>query len=158
MPSIVESITDATVAALTGGTWSQSFTTEGSYADWELPFEGAGAVALRCDVVPHPELPTELEDRQTLQYEVGVELVLRQRFGGADLETDGRVKKTKVAALISLLLELNRFFTADRFATFQDAVWTETRIKMLYSPRHLRTHHQFTGIVRLIFEANEVFA
>lgn len=156
MPSIVEAITDATMAALAGGTWSQSFTTEASYADWELPLEGAGAVALRCDVVPHPELPAELEDRNTLQYAVGIELVLRQRFAGADLEADGRVKKSKVAGLIALLLELNRFFAADRFPTLPEAVWTETRIKMLYSPRLLRTHHQFTGILRLIFEANEV--
>lgn len=155
MPNVIESVADAVLAEVAAQSWALEFTSEWSYADWELPLEEV--TDLRLDVVPWPELPVELDDRNSLSNEVSLDLILRQRFGGQDLDQEkaGRVKRDLVTARVAQLLELNRHFTIDRFASFDSAVWTGTRIKTLYFPSHLRTKQQYTGIVRLTFEANE---
>lgn len=155
MPNVIESVAEALLAEVAAQSWTLDFTSEWSYADWELPLEEVSA--LRLDVVPWPELPVDLDDRNSLSNEVSLDLVLRQRFGGQalDQEKEGRVKRDLVTARVAQLLDLNRYFTKDRFATFDSAVWTGTRIKTLYLPSHLRTKQQYTGIVRLTFESNE---
>ncbi len=154
MPNVVESVAAAVLAEVLGGTWSLPFESDWSYADWELPLEEVAD--LRLDVAPSPELPVELDNQSSLSSQVGIDLVLRQRFGGQDLDQEimGRVKRDLVSARVALLLELNAHFTKDRFEQFEAAAWVATRIKTLYVPVHLRTRHQFTGIVRLTFDAH----
>lgn len=155
MANVVESVAAAVLAEIVAGTWSLKFESDWSYADWELPLEETAD--LRCDVTPWPELPVELDNQSSLSNQVSVDVVLRQRFGGQDLDAEqaGRVKRELVSARVTLLLELNRHFVKDRFAQFDSAAWISTRIKTLYFPRHLRTQQQYTGVLRLTFDAHE---
>ena len=56
MPAIdvLEKVATGVTDALTGGTFSQPFTAERSYADWELPLDDADAGDLRVDVGQPP--------------------------------------------------------------------------------------------------------
>lgn len=137
-------------------TFSQAFTPERSYADWDLPLEQLDQ--LLCDVVPVNNPKSELEERGAIQYLAQVDVVLRRKFQAAHQDAGtGRVAIAQVDALVKVVEELHEFFCGERMDSFsveeanRTATWESTEILAAYRKDHLRQNRQFTGIVRLTF-------
>lgn len=155
--AILVSVAAAVTAALNSaqpGTFAQSFVAVRSYADWDLPLLDSDPDQLLVDVVPVPTLDSELATRASVMYSPAVDVIIRQRIT-PDMrdDGDGRIKNDVLDELVKLPQQVADFFTADRFAAFDDAAWFSTEIRREYVPTHLHKHHQYTGIVRLTFKA-----
>ena len=157
MPAIdvLEKIASGVTAALAGGTFSQPFTAERSYADWELPLDDDAADDLRVDVVPVNNPATELESRDQVNYKAAADIVVRKKLNVSEQDpSTGRIELAKIDALVALVLEIHQFFLAARLASYDSASWDKTEVRAAYIPKHLRQHRQFTGIVRVTFDAS----
>lgn len=149
-PVLVD-VADALVWELTTRPFSLAFACERSYADWELPLEES-ADALRVDVAPVGTMPADLDTREASEYRPACDIVVRRRMLPANYVTSTkRLSLAKVDELVKLVEEIHDFLCAERLSKLPDAVWQETRILAAYKPSHLRTYHQFTGIVRVTY-------
>ena len=157
MPAIdvLEKVATGVTSALAGGSFSQTFTAERSYADWELPLDDAAADALRVDVVPVNNPETDLETRGQVNYKAAADIVVRKKLNVPEQDpSTGRIAIGQIDALVALVLEIHQFFLAARLANYDSAVWDKTEIRAAYVPKHLRQHRQFTGIVRVTFDVS----
>jgi hypothetical protein len=158
--AILVQVANAVTQQLTSApplTFSESFTPQRSYADWDLPLEQISDELL-CDVVPVNNPKSELEERGAVQYLAQVDIVLRRRFKLADQDTGtGRVPLALVDALVKVVEELHEFFCGERMTAFSPeeadrmGTWESTEVLAAYRKDHLRQHRQFTGIVRVTF-------
>ncbi len=127
---------------------------ERSYADWELGLTDAGE--LHVDVVAvTTEQKTELVARGArARYTVPIDIAVRYRFGEQDQDDQsGRIDVAKIDGLVLLVEQIHEQFLPNRLTEFTDAVWVETKILVCPLLKHLRELRQFTGIVRVTFEA-----
>lgn len=157
MPAIdvLEKVATGVTSALAGATFSQTFTAERSYADWELPLDDDAADDLRVDVVPVNNPATELEARDQVNYTVAADIVVRKKLNVAEQDpSTGRIELAEIDALVALVLEIHQFFLAARLASYDSASWDKTEVRAAYIPKHLRQHRQFTGIVRVTFDVS----
>ena len=155
MPAIdvLEKVATGVTSALAGGAFSQTFTAERSYADWELPLDDAAADALRVDVVPVNNPETDLETRGQVNYKAAADIVVRKKLNIPEQDpSTGRIAIAQIDALVAFVLEIHQFFLAARLASYDSAVWDKTEIRAAYIAKHLRQHRQFTGIVRVTFD------
>jgi hypothetical protein len=161
MASVLIQTSDAVAAELnipTGHTWSLQFIAERTYADFDLPLEDdAIRGKLLCDVVPVSRLITDLESRGgSVAYEPSIDIVFRKKFEPADAqEDDGRLTKAAVDELVALVEEVNEHFTPTALTTTDAATWKSTEIVAAVMHKHLREFNQFTGIIRLTFDATK---
>ena len=162
--SVLVEAADAIVATLAAGAFSQAFTPVRSWAQWQRAFEASEAVGLQVDVVPVSGLDDELNSRKAVKYSPAIDVVVRKKFAGEDLEevpgeNEARVKFEKVAELVALLEEIHRALTAVRLGAsgpdpLGNVVWEQDRILAAYVPTHLRSFHQYTGVVRITTAIN----
>ena len=157
MSSILLATADALVAELNTHVFDPPFTAARSYAD--ASYELAAATGtLHCDVVPASELKTELSDRGSIRYLPTVFVVLRKKFGAADIEQVGGSEETRVKAsvidpLVALVEAVNEWLCGlRRLAGLPDAVWDSTNIEADVVHKHLREWSQFTGIIKMTYE------
>ena len=158
--SVLVDVADALTAELNGHAFSPTFQAERTYADWELPMAEATPDTLRADVVPASDLETELDDRGNVLYIAGSVVIIRKKFPAADIQQVAgheatRIKKPSVDALVSLVEQVNEWLTMRPLAAMPEASWKETKIQAAVIHAHLRTHHQFTGIIRVNYEVQK---
>lgn len=161
MASVLIETAEAVLAELddpTDHTWSLTFSAARSYADWDLPLEDDRQRGeLFCDVVPVGRLVTDLETRGgSVAYEPAIDIVFRKKFEPADAEADdGRLTKAAVDELVALVEEVNEHFTPTALTSTDAATWKSTEIVAAVMHKHLREFNQFTGIIRLTFDATK---
>ena len=153
MASICVQAADLATAAINAGALVSAgeFKAERSFAEWDdiLPDWDK----LHVDVVPVFDPKTELEDRETVRYDLSVDIAVRKRLGvDSQNQATGAVLIKAVDDLTSLVESIHDFFLTDRFGE-GDITWQSSTIRSLYSRAQLREHRQFLGIVRLEFKA-----
>jgi hypothetical protein len=149
--AILVTTADAVLNALADQRFSQEFSPERSYADWELPLEECNE--LHVDVVPVGPCDLELETRGSIGYSPQVDILIRKRMAVDQQEADGTLTMPDIDDLVLLVQELAKYFVVDRFGDLENIAWQRTQILAAYKPSHLRQHRQFTGIIRLTFSA-----
>lgn len=153
--AVLVDVADAVVWELKTKPFFLSFTCERSYAEWDLPLED-GDDALRVDVVPVGSLPAELDTRASSEYRPACDVVIRKRMLPADyVPSTKRLSLAKVDELVKLVEDIHDFLCSERLSKLPAAVWQETKILAAYKPSHLRTPHQFTGIVRVTYSIDK---
>jgi hypothetical protein len=150
---------EAIVTALNEDVFSQAFTAVRSYAQWQRPFEVAEALGLQVDVIPFAPMDDELDARKSVEYMPAIDVVIRKKFTGTDVEpvpgqNQARVKTSLVDGLVALLEEIHQALVAQRLGSDTgidpdgEIAWDEDRILATYIPAHLRDKHQYTGVIR----------
>jgi len=113
---------------------------------------------LHCDVVIAATTP-ELRSRVGLDYLCEVDVAIRKKFGVADADADtGRVPNTSIDPLVLLLEEIVEYVAAKSrrgLASTPPAAWKSAVIPVPFHPEHLQEHRQFTGVVRVTYEAQK---
>lgn len=155
MASASVQIAQAVVTHITANAmYSQPFTAERSYVDWELELEDQGV--LHVDVVANSvESKAELSSRTTVKQTVPVDIAIRKRFGAADQDANGRINIQAIDDMMSLVDEIYEVFMPQRLTGFTEAVWKET--KLLACPIHeaLKKQRQFTAIIQVTFQRDK---
>lgn len=154
MSSILIRVAEDVKDALNAGTFGQKFEAIRSYADWELPLEESieeGKVFV--DVVPVPPVPVDIETRGSLNYQPAVDIIVRRRMGPERRDASGKYSLAELDPLTDFIEELAEFFVEDELAN--GGRWNATEIRRAFVPAHLHGKHQFTGIVRVTFDAEK---
>lgn len=128
-----------------------AFVARRSYANWRDRLEDQDA--LQVDVVPVNKYDPVLHDRSEIASRLSVDIVVRKRFGSSESDSDGNIAIEEVDALVQLTANIGEHYVADRVPDIDNAVWQETKVMAAYVPSHLRELRQFTGHVRITFEA-----
>lgn len=129
---------------------SQAFAPERSYADWDIQLEELDS--LRVDVVAvQTEQQAERNSRGSMAYQIPIDVAVRKRFGGGA----ERVPLDEIDALVLLVEEIYESFELRRLADFDAAAFVEAKVIVNPDKAALRGLRQFTGIVRLTFEATK---
>ncbi len=120
------------------------FTPKRSWAEWKTE-ELEDADCLQVDVVPVRHEDDDLDDRESLGYICSYDVGVREKFGPQDAAQNGRTRQERIDRLVLLVEEIH-----EHFAMLQlddDEVWQGAKIRMSYSPVHLRDKNMFLGIV-----------
>lgn len=157
MTAVLVSVADAIVSELlliTG--LVREIEPERSYADWDEKLEQLNE--LHVDVVPVPSTTeTDLDGRGATRYQCDVDIGVRYRFDAEERNADGRISVEEIDELIELLQQFHDHFTNNgegrRLTGFAGAVWQETKVRTWYVREHLRELAQYTGIIRVTYEA-----
>jgi hypothetical protein len=155
MSSILLTAGDLLTAAINANEWQgvEPFKAVRSYATWDQELKDQDV--LHVDVVPVFDPKTELETRGDLKYTLAYDIGVRQRFGADKQDqTNGGILTAAIDPLVSFVEAINDYFSADRF-TDTAITWSETEFRAAYVRDQLREMRQFTGIVRLTFEATK---
>lgn len=128
---------------------------ERSYADWELELKDSDT--LHVDVVAvTTDQKFEMASRGMSRFEIPVDIAIRKRFGTADQHEDtGRIDLDKIDELVLLTQQIYESMTQQRLPDELCSVWRETKILVAPDVEALRTKRQFTGVVRVTFEAHK---
>lgn len=128
---------------------------ERSYADWDEQLEDLST--LRVDVVPVNVGETELDSRGESRFLCHVDIGVRYRFAPEERESTGRITVSEIDDLLLLLQQFHDHFVNNgegrRLTSYTAAAWTETNVRTWYVREHLREMGQYTGIVRVTYEA-----
>lgn len=155
MPNVLTDIATVVTDALNGapaGAFALSFEAVRSYADWELPLEENQGGNLMVDVVPVGKLEGEIETVGSLKYSPDVDIAVRLGLGPERRDANNRFNVAEIDQLVEFVQSIAEYFAIDRFGGLTNFAWDSSRnnrTTIVYS--HLRTHHQFTGIVRIPF-------
>lgn len=148
--AVLVATAEGVLTALNAEEYSQKFTAVRSYAQWQQKFDVAEAAGLRVDIVPVSKLEAELETRGSIGWSPRSDIIVRKKFGDADLsQVDGKPKNESVDPLILLVEEIFASLVARRIAAGDAAAWSDEEILAAYLPSHLREKHQFTGWIRV---------
>lgn len=158
--SILVDIASAVIDEIQGHDFGLEFESELSYADASRELKDLTG-KLHIDVVPFRAPIIGLADRSNLLYEATVDIVIRKKFTKDDHPIDaGEVDPAEVNRLVKLVQDVEELFTPSQAAgqtggltSFTDAKWKETDKKMDYSRPHLYSKSQFTGWVRVTYDA-----
>ena len=157
MSAVVVSIAEAVKKQLAAAKLSKEIVPECSYADWEKPLEEQeiDPNVLLVDVVANTvEQKTERITKNKLKYLVPIDIGVRQRFAQDKQHQDtGRILKSEIDALVLLVEDIHEEFFGARMEQFSAASWKATDILVNPITEHLHRMHQFTGIIRVTFEA-----
>ena len=130
-----------------------------SYADWNDTLDELNE-DLQVDVVPVGHDIAELEARESMKYESGVDVAVRKRFGTASQNAStGRIELAEIDDLVLLVEQIHELFCKEAVTSATiDASWLDTTIRATYIREHLREHRQFTGIVRIRYRLSKATA
>ena len=157
MGAVLVDVAEAVKDELALGTHLFAIEPERSYADWDMRLEDLDTV--RVDVVPVGVRETRLEARGELVYLCDVDIGVRKRFGADDHDDPtGRIELSEIDDLIQLVEQLHEYMVdADnngrRLTNYAAAAWQECSIRASYIREHLREMQQFTGILRVTYDA-----
>jgi hypothetical protein len=157
MTAVLIQTADAVTAELNGHAFALEFTAERSYADWDLALDDeAQRGILICDVVPVSRVVTDLETSGgSVAYEPATDIVFRKKFEPADASNDdGRLTLEAVDELVALIEEVTEHFTPCALTATNPPRWKSTEIIAAVMHKHLREFNQYTGIIRLTFDAS----
>jgi len=139
--SAIIPITDAVVAALNGGTFSQPFTAIRLYVP---NFDLKDMKDLHVSVVPRGvELSTA--SRSLLQHDVQIDVAVQKKLPADTADTAG--DQAAIDELMGLVQEIADFLR--EIGSFGDALWVKTENKPVYSSEHLSQLRQFTSLLTL---------
>lgn len=151
--ALLISLAKAVTSELDGGSFSQEFTPERSYGDWEMTLEDNDT--LHVDVVPVKWTARKVT-QASYEYECLVDVGIRIRFLAQEAAT-GRVPVATVDPYVRLLEELAEFFAI--FIPSQDGrqltdlpeaiLDADGGLEIRTSKLDLK--RQYTGILRLKF-------
>ena len=166
MASVLVQTADAVVAVLNDSAhgFTQPFTAERSYAEWDLPLDDSVEPGrLYCDVVPRQGMTCEPESRGYLRYRPSVAIVFRKKFKLEDARTDnGRLILSAVDELIALLEQVNEVLAGELLADFtvagETAHWDQSETEQIYMQEHIRKHNQFTGVLIVPYTSSKAVA
>lgn len=133
-----------------GATLSKTFDPRFVY-DTDLPLQEADT--LHVDVVL-AGLSCAPDSRVSLQYRVLVDIAVRYRFGTSEQETDGSIDVDEIEEYVALLEEICELLADPdnrRLTTKTAATWVGNEIRFPWVPDHLRSHRQYTGILRATY-------
>lgn len=138
----------------------EDFTPERSYADWANDLDALEG--LRVDVVPVTYEEAGLLNRGTIRYLCSVDVGVRRWFDRSKQEgSENRIKRSELDRLILFVQELHEFFckppdgVGRRLATYEAAVWQDTKIRSTYSRKHLHSHRMFLGLLRVQYATSK---
>ena len=136
--SAIIPITDAVVAALNSGTFSQPFTARRLYVP---NFDLKDMKDLHVSVVPRGvELSTA--SRSLLQHDVQIDVAVQKK-----LPQDTTDDMAVIDELMGLVQEIADVLRA--VGRFGDTLWVKTENKPVYSPEHLSQLRQFSSVLTL---------
>ena len=115
-----------------------------SWAEWKTE-DLADTDCLQVDVVPVRHEDEDLDDRESLGYVCSYDVGVREKFGPEDAAQSGRTRQQKIDRLAMLVEELHELFVMLQLD--DDEVWQGAKIRLSYSPEHLRDKNMFLGIV-----------
>lgn len=150
--SLIIDLADAITADLASEDFGIVIPWERSYAEWDLALKTAGDP--RGDVVPVFNSTVGLETRGSLQYELNIDILIRRRFSTEDVDEAGLLYKAEIDQLVGVLEAVHELFA--KAEPTEGTRWSPAdaeRIQAWYVKKHLREWNQFTGVVRLPFEA-----
>ena len=82
---------------------------------------------------------------------------IRYRFAPEERDSNGRVTVSEIDDLLLLLEQFHDHFVNNgegrRLGTYLAAAWQETNVRTWYVREHLRELGQYTGILRVSYEA-----
>ena len=159
MFAVAVSVSEGVRAAIAAAQLTPEFTVERNYADWDLDltkldgFELKDTEKLRVDVVTHTtEQSVELASRGEISFRIPIDIAVRRRFGvDKQNQTTGRIEVEEIDKLVLLVEEIYLLLVRSEI---EDAEWQELNILACPVRQHLREWRQFTGIVRVVFEAS----
>lgn len=140
-------------AASTLGAGYSAIVPKRSYADWDDELKDMGT--LHVDVVPVAYDDSSLNTHASIGYVNSVDIGIRKRFGTANQQSSGELIVADVDALVLLVEQVSEFFTPRRLTAYDSASWRETKIRATYVREHLRQCRQFTGVIRVSFDATK---
>ena len=155
-------IANAVASALNSARINDDFTTTGwvaarRYFDWSPDYSDLDGLAV--DVLfrtTNPPDGIDLSSYSALQYQVGVDVVVRKRFEPSDREDDGRLKNSAVDPLVFLVQEFFEWFVARRnsgenLVAEPEANWRGVDVLVWCNQAMLR-ESIFEGVVRINFD------
>lgn len=139
-PVLVLDITDAVVAALNGGTWSQSFTAvRVAVPGFTLP----ELAELKVAVASRSSEPKPLT-RSSFVTVVDVEIAVLKKLDG--------IAASDIAPYVRLVDEIVRHFRGVRLAGYPNALPIVTRPDPLYDEAALETKRSFISVATIQFK------
>jgi hypothetical protein len=152
--AVAVEIAKAVTVQIAAATFSQTFTPERSYAEWDVELKDEDELHVDVVVVT-TEQTADLSSQSTVKYLVPVDIGVRKKFGPDKQNDDtGRIQIESVDELVLLVQEIHELFTPQRLTGFDPGVWQETKIVVSPATKHLREMRQFTGIVRVTFRVD----
>jgi hypothetical protein len=88
-------------------------------------------------------------------YQCDIDIGIRKRFEFDDQENTGRLKTSEIDPLVLLVEQMHELFCGEHRVLADDIHWRQTDIRATYIAEHLRLHRQFTGIIRIRFDAHK---
>ena len=139
--------------AAAASTFCLDFLAKRSWADWRMPLTEDG---LFVDVVPGGITSSELEDRADVVYHVETDIVLRKKIPQEDREgRTGRIRNEALDQLSLLTEQLHEFFLTERLTDFDQAVCSDSTVRVSYARDHLQELSQWTSIVRVTHDVTK---
>lgn len=150
--SVDVQIADAIVAQIVAANLVDAANIERSYADVSEPLETLST--LKVDVVPWDCQP-EKHSRSKHRYDVETDIVIRNRFGPADNDMDGRIPNSVVDVLPKLRQDIFELFAASQptnagyLTAAPEAQFKEISILSAMVRPHWKKYRQFTAWLRI---------
>jgi hypothetical protein len=153
MSNPLEQVADAVIAAINAADLPLPVHAVANNGQFDELLEDLGT--LHCDVVPVSNADVPLAARGTKRYRCPIGIGLRKRFGQEDTDAEtGLVIQSRVHELEDVLQAIEDLFTGKRLGDDElNAAWVQTDYAANYSRAHLRENRQFTGIIRMTFDA-----
>lgn len=159
MTAVLVQVAEAVKDLLNGHTFSQPVQAERTYPNFSMELKDLNT--LRVDVVAVGHPTSELATRGSVNYLCHVDIGIRKKFEREDREADTRrVSNEAIDPLVYLVEELHEFLCGEDQRRLTnpaglDATWSETKIRATYIKEHLKDWSQFTGIIRVGYEARK---
>lgn len=154
MAAVAVDVCEEVKTVIDAATLSQNFTPERNYADWERELTDLGTLAVDvCLVTTKQEANAETRGR-LITYTELIDVVVRKKLTRDS--TTGKIPNTQIDPLVLLVEEINELFILKRLTGYPSGVQQgESKIVQSPIPRDLRELTQFTGIIRIPFEATK---
>jgi len=141
--STIADIADAIVAALNGGSFSESFTAVRRYRP---QYDLEDVKTLRVTVVPKT-LAEAAATRVTTAGDLEIDVAVQKKLAATTGSDQTAADEAEIDGLMDLVQEIREFIRAT--GAFGVAQWLKTRNAPIYSVEHLAELRQFTSLLTL---------
>lgn len=125
-----------------------------TWASWKS--EITGNTCLRVDVRAMRYDTSELDNRESIDYQCSVEIYIRQEFGEEHRGQDREIRTEVIDKLVRLTEQLHELFVENP-ETDDDIIWNDSKILATADPDHM-ARGQYFGAVRVTFDAPKELA
>ena len=137
--SLIIELSDALVAEINNGTFSQPLTAIREYVP---SYDLSEMHDLHVTVVPQ-EVRLAGGDRSRSQGDFGIDVAVQQKLQQAD--------NAEIDQLTGFTEELMDYLRAKRLTQYPKAAWLHTDQRVLYAPEHVIELRQFTSVFTLTY-------